>query len=326
MSNIFSLIKLNPIRKPKKKGTFNVSGRHVKYKRQLERMEKRELKSYKRGHKELLKEQKREKSLAKKRDFLNSLLTRNDKLIQRNVEVSKEQFKQRTKDTAMRRYIEKQIESKAKKDGKEYDKSQIRYKATKYIEENLSTKEKRDEFFKQHETHILTQKNIRESFKERIYSDPYLTTSDKIMKRILFGQMGDESRKDFISFFKSNNMSFKDITIEKKFQIDENGSYGKNVYVVSYKGKETNFAFAYLNPTATPDDPLEDDDLYGFQVIDEVQESIDKEYYEKEKIKKVQAGEDEKPDSPLGFSFLRFINVNDLSKFDVKDISSDDDE
>ena len=124
--NIYGLIKLHPIKYKK--------GRKVKLKKLGTNRMRRRRTSIRMNR--------------KKQEFFDALINKNESIIARNPNITKEQFKNRVKNKAIRRYLQKIYKKKYEGSGR--DSSFINNEVNKFINSNLNTVEKLDKFYKEH--------------------------------------------------------------------------------------------------------------------------------------------------------------------------------
>lgn len=295
--NIYGLIKLHPIKYKK--------GRRVKLK--------------KLGTKRMSRKRTSIKMNQKKQKFFDELINKNESIIARNPNITKEQFKNRVKNKAIRRYLQKIYKKKYEDSGR--DSSFINNEVNKFINSNLNTAEKLDKFYKDHYKSIMTQKNIRDAFKETVFAHPYMTVQDSILHRILYKQMDEESRNAFFSYLVDNKMNLKYITIENRLDLSDVDGLQKNGYQLFYKGKALNKFFAYLKKGTEDYNPSS-----GIhEASQKVSDSLDAQYQSKF-LNKGPEDEDEDITPPTGKSVLRFLEKDENTKFESEKIGEDDEE
>lgn len=295
--NIYGLIKLHPIKYKK--------GRRVKLK--------------KFGTKRMSRKRTSIRMNRKKQEFFDALINKNESIIARNPNITKEQFKNRVKNKAIRRYLQKIYKKKYEGSGR--DSSFINNEVNKFINSNLNTAEKLDKFYKDHYKSIMTQKNIRDAFKETVFAHPYMTVQDSILHRILYKQMDEESRNAFFSYLVDNKMNLKYITIENRLDLSDVDGLQKNGYQLFYKGKALNKFFAYLKKGTEDYDPSS-----GIhEASQKVSDSLDAQYQSKF-LNKGPEDEDEDITPPTGKSVLRFLEKDENTKFESEKIDEDDEE
>lgn len=295
--NIYGLIKLHPIKYKK--------GRRVKLK--------------KFGTKRMSRKRTSIKMNQKKQKFFDELINKNESIIARNPNITKEQFKNRVKNKAIRRYLQKIYKKKYEDSGR--DSSFINNEVNKFINSNLNTAEKLDKFYKDHYKSIMTQKNIRNAFKETVFAHPYMTVQDSILHRILYKQMDEESRNAFFSYLVDNKMNLKFITIENRLDLSDVDGLQKNGYQLFYKGKALNKFFAYLKKGTEDYDPSS-----GIhEASQKVSDSLDTQYQSKF-LNKGPENEDEDITPPTGKSVLQFLEKDEDVDFKPEKIGEDDEE
>lgn len=295
--NIYGLIKLNPIKYKK--------GRRVKLK--------------KLGTKRMSRKRTSIRMNRKKKEFFDALINKNESIIARNPNITKEQFKNRVKNKAIRRYLQKVFKKKYEGSGR--DSSFINNEVNKFINSDLNTTEKLDKFYKDHYKSIMTQKNIRDAFKETVFAHPYMTVQDSILHRILYKQMDEESRNAFFSYLVDNKMNLKFITIENRLDLSDVDGLQKNGYQLFYKGKALNKFFAYLKKGT------EDYDSSSgiHEASQKVSDSLDTQYQSKF-LNKGPEDEDEDITPPTGKSVLQFLEKDENVDFKSEKIGEDDEE
>ena len=255
----------------------------------------------------------------KKQEFFDALINKNESIIARNPNITKEQFKNRVKNKAIRRYLQKIYKKKYEGSGR--DSSFINNEVNKFINSNLNTVEKLDKFYKDHYKSIMTQKNIRDAFKETVFAQPYMTVQDSILHRILYKQMDEESRNAFFSYLVDNKMNLKYITIENRLDLSDVDGLQKNGYQLFYKGKALNKFFAYLKKGTEDYDPSS-----GIhEASQKVSDSLDTQYQSKF-LNKGPEDEDEDITPPTGKSVLRFLEKDENAKIESEKIGEDDEE
>ena len=150
----------------------------------------------------------------------------------------------------------------------------------------------------------MTQKNIRDAFKETVFAHPYMTVQDSILHRILYKQMDEESRNAFFSYLVDNKMNLKFITIENRLDLSDVDGLQKNGYQLFYKGKALNKFFAYLKKGTEDYDPSS-----GIhEASQKVSDSLDTEYQSKFLRKNPDEDDEGEPPSPTSSkSVLRFL-------------------
>ena len=295
--NIYGLIKLHPIKYKK--------GRKVKLKKLGTNRMRRRRTSIRMNR--------------KKQEFFDALINKNESIIARNPNITKEQFKNRVKNKAIRRYLQKTFKKKYEGSGR--DSSFINNEVNKFINSNLNTTEKLDKFYKDHYKSIMTQKNIRDAFKETVFAHPYMTVQDSILHRILYKQMDEESRNAFFSYLVDNKMNLKFITIENRLDLSDVDGLQKNGYQLFYKGKALNKFFAYLKKGTEDYDPSS-----GIhEASQKVSDSLDTQYQSKF-LNKGPEDEDEDITPPTGKSVLRFLEKDENANFESEKIEEDDEE
>ena len=297
--NIYGLIKLHPIKYKK--------GRKVKLK--------------KFGTKRMNRRRTSIRMNRKKQEFFDELINKNESIIARNPNITKEQFKNRVKNKAIRRYLQKIYKKKYEDSGR--DSSFINNEVNKFINSNLNTAEKLDKFYKDHYKNIMTQKNIRDAFKETVFAHPYMTVQDSILHRILYKQMDEESRNAFFSYLVDNKMNLKYITIENRLDLSDVDGLQKNGYQLFYKGKALNKFFAYLKKGTEDYDPSS-----GIhEASQKVSDSLDTEYQSKFLRKNPDEDDEGEPPSPTSSkSVLRFLEKDENVDFKAEKIGEDDEE
>lgn len=295
--NIYGLIKLHPIKYKK--------GRKVKLK--------------KFGTKRMNRRRTSIRMNRRKKEFFDELINKNQSIIARNPNITKEQFKNRVKNKAIRRYLQKIYKKKYEGSGR--DSSFINNEVNKFINSNLNTTEKLDKFYKDHYKSIMTQKNIRDAFKETVFAQPYMTVQDSILHRILYKQMDEESRNAFFSYLVDNKMNLKFITIENRLDLSDVDGLQKNGYQLFYKGKALNKFFAYLKKGTEDYDPSS-----GIhEASQKVSDSLDTQYQSKF-LNKGPEDEDEDITPPTGKSVLQFLEKDEDVDFKSEKIGEDDEE